>query len=54
MKVFVRPYVCNVWSETKKKSHIRITMNAFLAQDLSWNIYSRQVEKFSALMEPEF
>jgi hypothetical protein len=38
----------------KEKSHIRITMNALLAQDLSWNIYSRQVENFSAVMENEF
>jgi len=38
----------------KKRPHIRITMTAFLAQDLSWNIYSRQVGKFSAVMEPEF
>jgi len=57
MKVFVWPYVCNVGSETnkkKKKPHIRITMTAFLAQDLSWNIYSRQVGNISAVMEPEF
>jgi len=56
--VFVWPHVCNVGSETnkqtKKKPHIRITMTAFLAQDLSWNIYSRQVGKSSAVMEPEF
>jgi hypothetical protein len=46
--------VSATWEVKQKRPHIRITMTAFLAQDLSWNIYSRQVGKFSAVMEPEF
>ena len=43
------------WAVKQKKSPIFLSpWMLFLVQDLSWNIYSRQVDKFSAVMEPEF